>query len=96
MVMTKVKNHICDKCGMAIKVPDFDETQPMDKYWLKWERALLKHGWQCHREEFPLEFKSFTQFLKWFRSPEGKAWNRQQGMWRRRLLNGFVTLFLEN
>ena len=89
----KIKNETCDKCGMEIKVPEYDVTRPMSEYFPKWERAVLKHGWQHHREDFPPEFKSFTQFMKWLRTREGKHWNRQQGKWRMRLLNGFVTLF---
>jgi len=94
--MIKVKNDICDRCGMEIEVPDFDETRPMSVYFSKWERAILKHAWQHHREEFPQNLKSLTQFMKWLRTPEGKQWNRRQGMWRIKGLNGFVTLFCKS
>jgi len=89
----KIKNETCDKCGMEIEVPDYDETQPMSGYFPKWQRAVLKHAWQYHRVDFPPQFKSFTQFIKWLPTPEGKVWNRQQGHWRDRMLNGFVTLY---
>ena len=91
--MVKVKNHICSKCGMEIELPDFDETKPISEYFPKWERAVLKHGWQHHHEDFPPQFKSFTQFMKWLVTPEGKQWNRKQGLWRIKTLNGFVSLY---
>jgi hypothetical protein len=78
--MIKVKNHICSKCGLPIEVPDYDETRPISEYFPKWERTILKHGWQYHREDFPPQFKSFTRFMKWVRSPEGKEWNQKQGL----------------
>jgi hypothetical protein len=65
---------------MAIEVPDYDETRPISEYFPKWERAVLKHGWQCHRDDFPPQLKSFTQFMKWIRTPEGKEWNHKQGL----------------
>lgn len=37
--MIKVKNDICDKCGMEIDVPDYDETRPMSGFFKKYERA---------------------------------------------------------
>jgi len=89
----KLKNHICTKCGMEIELPDFDETQPISEYFPKWERAVLKHGWDRHREDFPPQFKSFSQFMKWLGTPEGKQWNRKQGKWRNKILNGFVTIY---
>ena len=89
----KLKNHICTKCGMEIELPDFDETQPISEYFPKWERAVLKHGWEHHREDFPPQFKSFSQFMKWLGTPEGKQWNRKQGKWRNKILNGFVTIY---
>jgi len=76
----KVKNHICSKCGMPIELPDFDETQPFYEYVPKIDRAILKHAWQYHRDDFPPQFKSFTQFMKWVRTPEGKEWNRKQSL----------------
>ncbi len=89
----KIKNETCDKCGMAVELPDFDETRPISEYFPKWERAVLKHDWHHHRKDFPPEFKSFIKFMKWLTTPEGKQWNRQQGKWRNKLLNGFVTLY---
>ena len=90
----KLKNHICSKCGMEIELPDFDaETQPISEYFPKWERTVLKHGWQHHREDFPPQFKYFSRFMNWLRTPEGKGWNRQQGKWRNKILNGFVTMY---
>jgi len=91
----KIKNHICTKCGMEIELPDFDETRPISEYFPKWERAVLKHGWQHHPEDFPPQFKSFNQFMKWLVTPEGKQWNRQQGKWRHKTLNGFVTIYCQ-
>ena len=73
--------------------PSLDEARPVSEYFPKWERAVLKYGWQHHRADFPPQFKSFTQFMKWLTSPEGKQWNRKQGKWRNKVLNGFVTLF---
>ena len=75
----KQKDHICTKCGMAVEVPDCDETRPISEYSPRWERAVLKHGWRYHREDFPPQFKSFTQFMKWVKTPEGKQWNHKQG-----------------
>ena len=89
----KLKDHICTKCGMKIKLPEFDETRPISEYFPKWERAVLKHAWKYHREDFPHQFKTFTQFMKWLPTPEGKLWNWQQGKWRNKILNGFVSLF---
>ena len=89
----KIKDHICSKCGMAVEVPDFDETRSISEYFPKWERVILKHGWDHHREDFPPQFKSFSQFMKWLRTPPGKKWNRQQGMWRNKVLSGFVTRY---
>ena len=78
--MIKVKNHICTKCGAEIELPDFDETLPFYEYWQNVYRAFFKHAWQCHREDFPPQFTSLTQFLKWLRTPEGKEWDRKQGL----------------
>ena len=89
----KIKNETCNKCGIDIETPDYDETRPISEYFPKWERALLKHGWQHHRSDFPPEFKSFTKFMKWSSTPDGKEWNRKQGRWRNKVLNGFVTLY---
>ena len=75
----KLKDHICTKCGMAIESPEFDDTRPVSEYFPKCERAVLKHAWKYHREDFPPQFKSFTQFINWLTTPEGKQWNRQQG-----------------
>ncbi|MBA7567358.1 hypothetical protein ES708_09069 [subsurface metagenome] len=69
----KVRNDICDKCGMEIEVPDYDVRQPFYDYRPKLERAIFEHAWQCHREDFPPQFKSLTQFLKWLRTPQGQA-----------------------
>jgi len=76
----KTKNHICTKCGMEIELPDFNETRPISEYFPKSERAVLKHGWQHHREDFPPQFKSLNQFMKWFRTPEGKEWGGKQAL----------------
>ena len=92
--MMRIKNETCSKCGMELELPDYDETKPISEYFPRWERAVLKHGWQHHREDFPSQFKSFTEFMKWLRTPEGKGWNRKQGKWRNKILNGFVTIFV--
>ena len=89
----KIKNEPCSKCGVEIEVPDYDETRPISEYFPKWERAVLKHGWQHHRSDFPPQLKAFSQFMKWLMTPEGKQWNRQQGKWRMKHLSGFVNLF---
>ena len=65
---------------MEVELPDFDETRPFCEYWPKMDRAILKHAWQCHREDFPPQFTSLTQFLKWLRTPEGKEWDQKQGL----------------
>ena len=90
--MVKVKDHICTKCGVNIKLPDFDETKPISEYFRRWELTVLKHGWRHHHEDFPPQFKSFNKFMSWLLgTPEGKAWNRLQGKWRNKILNGLVT-----
>ena len=89
----KLKNHICTKCGMEIELPEFDEAQPISEYFPKWERTVLKHGWKYHHEDFPPQFKSFAKFMNWLVTPEGKQWNRLQGKWRNKILNGFVTVY---
>lgn len=71
--MVKVPNETCDKCGMEIEVPDYDMRPPFHDYRPKRERALFKHFWQHHCEDFPPQFKSLTQFLKWLRTPEGQG-----------------------
>lgn len=76
----KVANHICTKCGMAVEMPDYDDTQPLYEFFPKCERAVLKHGWQCHREDFPHQFRTFTEFMKWITTPEGREWDRKQGL----------------
>ena len=91
--MIKVKNHICSKCSMEVEVPDFDDTRPISEYFPKWERAVLKHGWQYHRDDFPPQFKSFTKFMRWLRTPEGKEWNRKQDHWSHQILSNFVTIY---
>ena len=91
--MIKVKNHICTKCGTEIELPDFDETQPISEYFPKWERTVLKHAWEHHPEDFPPGFKSFSQFMKWLGTPEGKGWNCKQGRWRSKILSGSATLY---
>jgi len=89
----KVKNHTCTKCGMEIELPDFDEMEPISEYFPKWERTVLKHAWQHHHEDLPTQFKSFTKFMVWLGTPDGKGWNRLQGKWRNKILNGFVTIY---
>jgi len=65
---------------MEVEVPDYDETRPVSEYCPKWERAVLKHGWQHHRNDFPPQIKNFTQFMKWVKTPEGKEWNQRQSL----------------
>ena len=89
----EIKDHICTKCGMAIGLPEFDGERPVSEYFPKWERAVLKHAWKHHREDFPPQFKTFSEFMNWLPTPEGKQWNRQQGKWRNKILNGFVTSY---
>ncbi|MBA7713730.1 hypothetical protein ES703_122740 [subsurface metagenome] len=74
----KIKNETCDKCGMEFEVPEFDEERPVSEYFPKWDRAVLKHGWQHHHSDFPPQFRSFTRFMKWLTTPEGKQWNRRE------------------
>ena len=78
--MIQTPEHICSECGMAVEVPDWDETQPFYKYMPRWDRAVLKHAWQHHREDFPPRFKSFSQFMRWITTPEGGAWDEKQGV----------------
>jgi len=80
VVVVKVANHICTKCGMTVEMPDFDETRPLYEHFRKCERAVLKHAWQYHREDFPPQFRTFTEFMKWITTPEGREWDRKQGM----------------
>jgi len=92
--MIKIKNEVCTKCDMEIKLPDYDETRAVSEYFPKWEREVLRHGWHHHHEDFPPQFKTFAKFMKWSVTPEGKAWNRLQGHWRNKILNGFVTQYV--
>ncbi len=89
--MIKVKNEVCLECGMEIELPDFDISQPFYEYMPKWERALFKHSWQHHHEDFPPQFKSLTQFLKWLRTPEGQALihDTERELWQERREPGF-------
>lgn len=68
----------CSQCGREIEFPAFDELEPFGKYAPKYNRAILKHAWAYHREDFPPEFTSLTQFMKWSTTPEGKAWDKKQ------------------
>lgn len=78
-VKIKVTKEICAKRGMEIEIPSFDKRRPLYEYSRKWGRVILKHGWQYHRLDFPPQFKSFTQFMRWLSSPEGKEWDQKQG-----------------
>jgi hypothetical protein len=80
VVEMKVRNHICAKCGMEVELPDFDETRPLYEYRRKMDRAILKHAWQCHRKDFPPQFTSLSQFMRWRRTPEGREWDEKQGL----------------
>jgi len=80
MEIMKVADHICSKCERAVQVPDWDDTEPFYKYFRRWERAVLKHGWLYHREDFPAQFTSFSQFMRWITTPEGWAWDEKQGV----------------
>ncbi|MBA7691597.1 hypothetical protein ES703_100145 [subsurface metagenome] len=71
--MIKVKNEVCSKCGTEIEFPDYDISGPFYDYRPKVERAIFKHFWQHHHEDFPPQFKSLTQFLKWLRDPQGQG-----------------------
>jgi hypothetical protein len=44
------------------------------------DRALLKHVWDKHRDEFPPEFKTFTQFYKWLKSSESRDWRLKRAL----------------
>ena len=68
----KVPNDTCDKCGREIVLPDYDTSRPFYDYRPERERAIFKHFWQYHHEDFPPQFKSFTQFLEWLRSSQGQ------------------------
>ena len=76
----KVASHICTKCGMEVELPDYDETRPIYQYWPKVDRAILKHAWRQHPEDFPDEFSSFSQFFKWLRTSEGRKWDGKQAL----------------
>ena len=65
---------------MEVELPEFDETRPVYEYLPKWRRAIFKHAWQCHHADFPPQFTSLTQFMKWLRTPEGKEWDSKQGL----------------
>ena len=70
----------CGKCGMEIQGPDWDTRYPFYTYIPKMKWAIFKHAWQYHRSDFPPQFTSLSQFLKWLRTPEGKGWDRKQGL----------------
>jgi len=74
----KVSTLTCRQCGRPIEVPAYDETQPFYKNFRRYERAVLKHGWLYHRQDFPPEFKSFSRFMRWITTPEGRAWDKKQ------------------
>lgn len=74
------KAHICKKCGMNIPMPHWDDFSPLYKMFDKAKRAILKHAWECHREDFPPQCTSLTKFLRWLTTPEGKEWNETQGL----------------
>lgn len=72
--MIKFEPYFCPKCGMRIKLPDYDEAKPFYQYYPEMSRVILKHGWQHHRQDFPPQFKSFAQFMSWIRSPQSRVW----------------------
>jgi len=76
----KVKNHTCTKCGMEFEIPPWDMTSPFYRHVPRITKAILKHAWQYHREDFPPQVTSLTAFLKWVRTPEGREWDRKQGL----------------
>ena len=71
----------CRKCGREITFRDWNpDTEPMHYAERRWARAVLRHGWQYHREDFPEDFRTFTEFMEWYYTPEGREWDAKQGM----------------
>lgn len=79
-ILSPTKAHVCTKCGMNVPMPYWDDSLPLYKMFDKARRAILKHAWECHREDFPPQFTSLTKFLRWFTTPEGKEWDKAQGL----------------
>lgn len=75
-----MKAHICAKCGMNVPMPYVDDLEPLYKQFPRAKRAIMKHAWECHREDFPPQFTSLTRFLRWASTPEGKDWDEKQGI----------------
>ena len=71
----------CKKCGGEITYRNWNpNTEPMYYAERRWNRAVLRHGWRCHREDFPGGFRTFTEFMRWYSTPEGREWDAKQGM----------------
>ena len=77
-ILVPVKPHPCARCGRDIEFPAFDDLEPFYKYHPKYERAVLKHAWEYHREDFPPQFRTFSEFLRWIKTPEGRAWDQKR------------------
>lgn len=77
---------VCKKCGATIQLPDpgFDKytftESKLSQYGRRRTRAILKHAWQAHREDFPSQFRTFTEFMRWIYTPEGLDWDHKQGL----------------
>ena len=41
------------------------------------EWPLVKHIWLNHREEFPSNFTTLSQFMRWLHSKESKVWREK-------------------
>lgn len=76
----------CKKCGAIIQLPDpafsaDSYSEAKLAYWGRRQtRAILKHAWDKHREDFPPVFSTFNEFMKWAYTPEGRAWDHKQGL----------------
>jgi len=55
-------------------------TEPMHYAERRRAMAVLRHGWQDHREDFPESFRTFTEFMEWYYTPEGREWDVKQGV----------------
>lgn len=55
----------CQKCGGEITFRDWNpDTEPMYYAERRWARAVIRHGWQYHREDFPEGFPHLHRFYE--------------------------------
>ena len=56
---------LCNKCGLLVSHR-------------KAEKALLRHEWHDHREDAPKNLRTFSEFVEWCNTAEGKRWVKSQ------------------